>query len=193
MSFGKAKLGLVLLPAVVLTFALRASGAEQISQTTKFAHAAQVESSFRGRSFILAGDDQVALVRAPDWEEGRSLRLPFWLGTGNVVPSAMRPKESGYYVISEAYIVRSLGGKEWLIRAGSSLQKPDAVFITGKTRYKTTGIILPTIVQYVGTRSFTRTDGSTIQVPVLEEVSLPMKWTAPGRVPQSYATFTIRK
>ncbi len=142
---------------------------------------------------MLGDDTSVAIVRALDWDKERSIKIPFWLGTGRVVPPAARPKEGGYYVISEAYIVRSLGGKEWLIRAGSSLRKPDAVLITARTHYKTTGVILPTIVQYTGTRNFTRTDGSKIDIPVLQEVSLPMKWTAPGLVPALYAKFTIRR
>jgi hypothetical protein len=93
-------------------------------------------------------------------------------------------------VISEAYIVRGLAPNEWLIRGGSSLQKPDAVFITKKTRYKTTGVILPTIVQYVGTRTITRTDGSKIDLAILHEVSLLMTWTK-GKTPSLYAHYSI--
>jgi hypothetical protein len=152
-----------------------------------------VESAFRGQSFVLGGNTQVAEVRALDWGKDRSVTLPFWLGTGNVVPPDRRPVVGGYYVISEAYIVRSLGGPEWLIRAGSSLQKPDAVLVTNRTRYKTTGVLLPTIVQYTGTRNFTRDDGSKIDIPVLQEVSLPMKWDKPGLVPTMYAQFMIHR
>lgn len=169
----------------------RADDAAPSSQT--FASAQQVESAFRGQSFLLGDSTQVAKVRALDWSKDRSVQLPFWLGTGNVVPPERRPVVGGYYVISEAYIVRSLSGPEWLIRAGSSLQKPDAVLVTNRTRYKTTGVLLPTIVQYTGTRNFTRDDGSKIDIPVLQEVSLPMKWDKPGPVPTMYAHFMIHR
>ena len=170
------------------------AGAHAIAQTapeTKYATSAQVEANFRGRSFQMIGDDKVATIRALDWPKDRSVSLPFWLGTGKATPPSLSPKESSYYVISEAYFVRSLGGSEWLIRAGSSLQKPDAVFVTGYTHYKETGVILPTIVQYIGTRTLTRSDGSKLDVPVLHEVSLPMQW-AKGRPPRQYARFSIR-
>ncbi len=184
----------IIAAVLVVVFSLTAAvpAAEQTAAQEPFASAQQVEL-FRGQSFLLGDDTSVAIVRALDWDKDRSIKIPFWLGTGRVVPPAARPKEGGYYVISEAYIVRSLGGKEWLIRAGSSLQKPDAVLITTLTRYKNTGVILPTIVQYTGTRNFTRTDGSKIDIPVMQEVSLPMKWTAPGPVPALYAKFTIRR
>ena len=116
-----------------------------IAQTpaeTRYATDAQIESNFRGRSFQLVGDDQVAVVRALDWPKDSSVSIPFWLGTGKVTPPRLSPKEGHYYVISEAYLVRSLGGDEWLIRAGSSFQKPDAVFITQNTKYKETGVML---------------------------------------------------
>jgi len=181
----------VLLP-VVFGIAVPVPAAEQGATQGPFASAQQVEF-FRGQSFLLGDDTSVAIVRALDWSKDRSIKIPFWLGTGNAVPPAARPKEGGYYVISESYIVRSLGRKEWLIRAGSSLQKPDAVLITNRTHYKTTGVILPTIVQYTGTRNFTRSDGSKIDIPVLQEVSLPMKWTAQGQVPTLYAKFMIHR
>ncbi len=177
---------------LVLSLVSVAMAAEPGAAPTAFASAQQVEAGFRGQSFTLGSDTKVAVVRALNWDKDRFVNIEFWLGTGNVVPPASRPKRSGYYVISEAYIVRSLGGNEWLIRAGSSLQKPDAVFITGKTHYKTTGVILPTIVQYIEDRTFTRTDGSKINVPVLHEVSLPMKWTS-GTVPSMYARFQVRQ
>jgi hypothetical protein len=170
-----------------------ASAGDPGPEATTFASAQQVESSFRGKSFMLGDDNRVAIVRALDWDKERSIRLPFWLGTGKVVAPADKPQKGGYYVISEAYLVRKLGGNEWLIRAGSMLQKPDAVLVTSKTRYRTTGVILPTIVQYMDTRTFTREDGSKIDVAVLHEVSLPAKLIAgPGRTPQTYAKFSIR-
>ena len=149
---------------VLLSFTLiRCAGssfAAEPRSSQGFASARQIESTFRGQSFVLGDDTQIANVRALDQSQARSLKLPHWLGNGAAVPPSKRREMGRYYVISEAYIVRSLGGLEWLIRAGSSLQKPDAVLITKRTRYKTTGVILPTIVQYTGTRSFTRTDGS---------------------------------
>lgn len=184
-------IAVVLIP-MVFGIAMSSAAQGQGAAQGPFASASQVES-FRGQSFLLGDDTSVAVVRALDWSKDRSIKIPFWLGTGNATPPAAKPKEADYYVISEAYIVRSLGGKEWLIRAGSSLQKPDAVLITNRTHYRTTGVILPTIVQYTGTRNFTRSDGSKIDIPVLQEVSLPMKWTAPGQVPTLYAKFMIHK
>ena len=182
----------------MLTLLLLSSGVNTYADDTAspsqtFASAQQVEAAFRGQSFVLGGNTQIAQVRALDWSNDRSVALPFWLGTGNVVPPDRRPVVGGYYVISEAYIVRTLGGPEWLIRAGSSLQKPDAVLVTNRTHYKTTGVLLPTIVQYTGTRNFTREDGSKIDIPVLQEVSLPMKWDKPGPVPTMYAQFMIHR
>jgi len=191
MTPAERRIWLVILLSALLVIAAREAAAEQGAEPAKFASASQVESNFRGQSFILGSGDQVAAVQALNWEKDRFIRLPFWLGTGKVVPRTARPRKGSYYVISEAYIVRSLGGNEWLIRAGSKFQKPDAVLVTRKTRYKTTGIILPTIVQYIDTRTITRADGSKIDIAVLQEVSLPMKWTS-GPVPASYANFTIR-
>jgi hypothetical protein len=156
----------------------------------KYATSEQAEG-FRGKSFLLVGDDTAAVIRGLDWSEDRSITLPFWLGTGPATPIALVPKEGKYYVISEAYIRRRLAADEWLIRAGSSLQKPDAVLITNKTRYKTTGEILPTIVQYIGNRTIKRSDGSSIDVPILQEVSLPMTWTK-GTTPTLYAHYSIK-
>lgn len=156
---------------------------------TKFAGAPQVESNFRGHSFILGNDDQIADVRALDWTPDHSIQLPFWFGTAQLVPAESRPEKGNYYVISESWIVRSLSKKELLIRAGSKLQKPDAVLVTTKTHYKSNGMILPTIVQYTGTRTFTRKDGSKIDVAVLEEVSLPAQYS--GKIPLKYARFAV--
>jgi hypothetical protein len=180
------------IPVGLLALAIFSSSLAQTSVEAKYATSAQVESDFRGRSFQLIGDDKIAVVRALDWSNDRSVSLPFWLGAGKATPPALSPKEGQYYVISEAYIVRSLGGNEWLIRAGSSLQKPDAVFVTENTKYKETGVMLPTIVQYTGTRTMTRSDGSKLDVPVLHEVSLPMAW-AKGRPSAKYARFSVRR
>ena len=192
MRINKAKSLAAVLLSIAFSIPAAALAADQSATQGPYASAQQVEF-FRGQSFLLGENTSVAMVRALDWSKDRSIKILFWLGTGNVVPPAVRPIEGGYYVISEAYIVRTLGGKEWLIRAGSSLQKPDAVLITSRTRYTTTGVILPTIVQYTGTRNFTRDDGSKIDIPVLQEVSLPMTWTAPGPVPALYAKFMVHR
>jgi hypothetical protein len=76
-----------------------------------------------------------------------------------------------------------------MIEAGSSLVKQQTVFVTTRTRYLTPGKILPTIVQYIGKREFKRPDGKTVNIPVLREVSLPMKWTLGGIIPASYARY----
>jgi hypothetical protein len=154
-----------------------------------YASAQQVESNFRGHTFILGDDDQIADVRALDWSAGRSIKLPFWFGTGQLVPTEGRAQQGNYYVISESWIVRKLTDKELLIRAGSKLQKPDAVLVTTKTLYKSNGMLLPTIVQYTGTRTFTRQDGSKVDIAVLEEVSLPAQFK--GKIPLKYARFAV--
>jgi len=179
-----------ILLAIVLLVGFAAEPAWAAPVTTKYASAQQVESAFRGHSFILGDNNQIADVRALDWTADRSVKLPFWFGTGQVVPPEHRPAKGDYYVISESWIVRRLSDKELLIRAGSQLQKPDAVFITTKTRYKGPGMLLPIIVQYSGTRTFTREDGTKVDIAVLEEVSLPARWTA-GRIPAKYARFKV--
>ena len=180
------------LAIVLLTagFAAASAKAQPVTKTN-YASAQQVESAFRGHSFILGDDNQIADVRAPDWSADRSVKLPFWFGTGQMVPPEYQPAKGDYYVISESWIVRKLADKELLIRAGSKLQKPDAVLVTTKTRYKGFGMILPTIVQYSGTRSFTREDGTKVDIAVLDEVSLPAQWTKGGRIPPKYARFMV--
>jgi hypothetical protein len=157
-----------------------------------YASAAQVEEYFRGRTFVLGMNSSVATVRPPDWPGDRWLRLPFWLGENVMVPRALRPKEGGYYVISEARLLKPLGQPgEWLIEAGSSLIKSETLFVTTRTHYLGAGKILPTIVQFVGMRDWRRADGALVRIPILREVSLPMKWTLGGNVPRSYARFHI--
>src|SRR3990172_10117608 len=159
----------------------------------RFATAEEVQLNFQGQPFVLGNDNKIALVRPVSWEQDRFLRLPFWLGVNVLVPGVLQPKEGDYYVISEAAIVRKLDAPdEWMIEAGSSLVKKDTVFISSRARYKSPGRILPTIVQFAGIRKFPRADGSTVDVPVLRAVSLPMKWTLPGLVPAAYAKFEIR-
>ncbi len=167
------------------------ANAQPAATTAQYASAQQIESAFRGRSFILGDNNHTAEVRAVDWSPDRSVKLPFWLGTGQMVPEEFRPAKGDYYVISESWIVRKLTDKELLIRAGSQLQKPDGVLVTTKTRYKQPGMILPTIVQYSGTRSFTREDGTKVDIAVLDEVSLPAQWTKGGRIPPKYSRFTV--
>ena len=176
--------------AILLLIGVAATSANAVADATRYASAQQIESAFRGHSFVLGEDSHIADVRALDWAADRSVKIPFWFGTGQLVPPQNRPQKGDYYVISESWIVRKLATKELLIRAGSQLQKPDAVFVTTKTRYKSNGMLLPTIVQYSGTRTFTRADGSKVDIAVLEEVSLPAQWSA-GRIPTKYARFAV--
>ena len=67
-----------------------------------------------------------------------------------------------------------------MIEAGSSLIKRQTVLQTTRTHYLGVGKILPTIVQFMGMRDFKTEEGKTIQMPILREVSLPMKWTLGG-------------
>lgn len=178
-----------------MLFALAACGpaAPPPQPAVRFASAEQVEENFRGKAFLLGDNDKVALVRQTTWPTDHFLQLPFWLGTNILLPGVLQPKQGDYYVISEAYIVRQLDNPdEWLIDAGSSLLKKETVFITTRTRYKSPGRILPTVVQYVGSRSFWNTEGKLVEIPVLREVSLPMRWTAQGGTPKVYARFQIR-
>jgi len=185
-----------LLPALVLgaLMAVLAGCTSPRSQRSeRFATAEQVQLNFQGQTFVLGDDDKVAQVRPVSWEKDRFLRLPFWLGVNVLVPGVMQPKEGDFYVISEATIVRKLDAPdEWLIEAGSALLKKDTIFGSGRAHYKGPGRILPTIVQFVGMRKFPRAGGSTVDLPVLQAVSLPMKWTLPGEVPAAYARFEIR-
>ncbi len=155
----------------------------------RYASPAQVEENFRGRTFVLGDSATVALVRPPEWPSKRWLRLPFWFGINVMVPGVLQPKEGDYYVISEARLIKQLGDNEWMIEAGSSLIKRETVFVTTKVRYVGPGKVLPTIVQFAGMRDFKKEEGKTIQIPVLREVSLPMKWTLGGSIPASYARY----
>ncbi|HXW84492.1 MAG TPA: hypothetical protein VEJ86_08810 [Candidatus Binataceae bacterium] len=158
----------------------------------RYASAEEVELNFRGHSFVLGNNNVVALVRTPGSPDNEYLRLPFWFGVNILVPGVLAPKEGDYYVISEASLEKPLAAPgEWMIEAGSSLVKQETVFVTTRTHYDSTGKILPTIVQYMGKREFTTADGSKVEIPVLREVSLPMKWTLGGGVPASYARFRI--
>ncbi len=155
-----------------------------------YAGAEEVELNFRGRSFVLGDNDQTAEVRPPDWPKDKFLKLPFWFGVNVLVPGVMAPKEGEFYVISEATLEKPLDTPgEWMIEAGSSLVKKETVLVTTRTQYLAPGKILPTIVQYIGKREFKRPDGQPVNIPVLREVSLPMRWTLGGRIPASYARY----
>jgi hypothetical protein len=157
----------------------------------RFASAEQIEENFRGRSFILGDNATVALVRPVDSPSNEWLKLQFWFGFNEMVPGALQPKEGDYYVISEARLDKPLEAPgEWMIEAGSSLIKRETILQTTRTHYLGTGKVLPTIVQYQGMRDFKTEEGKTIQIPILREVSLPMKWTlGGGGVPASYARY----
>jgi hypothetical protein len=155
-----------------------------------YASAEDVELNFRDRTFVLGDDNQIAEVRPLDWRKDRFLKLPFWFGVNILVPGVIAPKEGDFYVISEATLEKPLDTPgEWMIEAGSSLVKQETVFVTTRTQYLGAGKILPTIVQYMGKREFKRADGKAVQIPVLREVSLPMKWTLGGHIPATYARY----
>lgn len=157
-----------------------------------YASAESVEENFRGREFILGDSNTVAMVRPLGSRKDAWMKLPFWFGVNILVPGVIQPKEGDYYVISEAALGKPLDAPgEWMIDAGSTLVKQETVFVTTRTHYMGAGKILPTIVQYMGKREFVRGDGKKVEIPVVREVSLPMKWTLEGRVPASYARFRI--
>ncbi len=157
----------------------------------RFASAEQIEENFRGRSFILGDNAGVALVRPVESPKDAWLKLQFWFGINLMVPGALQPKEGEYYVISEAHLIKPLDVPgEWMIEAGSSLIKNETVFQTTRTHYVGAGKVLPTVVQFMGMRDFKTEDGKNIQMPILREVSLPMKWTlGGGGPPASYARY----
>ncbi len=157
-----------------------------------YASAEEVEENFRGKPFVLGNDNTVALVRPTWWDKDRWLKLPFWFGVNILVPGVQQPKEGEYYVISEARLGKPLDTPgEWMIEAGSSLIKQETVLQTSRVHYLTGGKLLPIIVQYMGKRSFTRPDGKVVEIPVVREVSAPMKWTLGGAVPASYARYRV--
>lgn len=157
-----------------------------------YASAESVEEAFRAKKFILGDSNTVAMVRPLGSRADAWMKLPFWFGVNILVPGVTQPTEGDYYVISEATLGKPLDAPgEWMIEAGSTLVKQETVFVTTRTHYSGTGKILPTIVQYMGKREFVRGDGKKVEIPVVREVSLPMKWTLEGRVPESYARFRI--
>ncbi len=190
---GRHVIGAAMLAAIaVLAMLTGCSPApEPAPKPARYASAEQVEMNFRGKTFVLGDNDAVAILRRPGWPKDRWLRLPFWLGIDVLVPGVLQPKEGHYYVISEARLIKPLKRPgQWIIEAGSALIKKEAVLITTKTDYLSRGKLLPTIVQFAGMRAFEYA-GAQVRLPVLREVSLPMKWTLGGAVPPSYARFRV--
>jgi hypothetical protein len=174
----------------IATFAGCAKPPPVVAPPSIYASAEDVELNFRDRTFVLGDNNEIAEVRPPSWRKDRFLKLPFWFGVNILVPGVIAPKEGEFYVISEATLEKPLDTPgEWMIEAGSSLVKQETVFITTRTQYLTPGKVLPTIVQYMGKREFKRADGKPVQIPVLREVSLPMKWTLGGHIPATYARY----
>jgi hypothetical protein len=156
----------------------------------------QILKEFDGRDFTLGHDDREAAVSLSDWPDGRRVIIPFWLGVNPLMPGLMRPTVGRIYVISEAMLVRPLGDNRYLIRAGSKLFKFDALFETIHAHYLDTGKILPTVIRFVGTdvitvpRDAPASGTITEKVPILREISLPMKIDQP--LP-GYAKFEVRR
>ncbi|HVA81614.1 MAG TPA: hypothetical protein VNF29_11875, partial [Candidatus Binataceae bacterium] len=175
---GRIALALALSAAIWVAAGCRRAASPPPKPHSIFASAESVEENFRGRQFILGADNSIALVRPPGSRKDAWMKLPFWFGVNILVPGVTQPKEGDYYVISEATLGKPLDTTgEWMIEAGSTLVKQETVFVTARTRYSGTGKILPTIVQYLGKREFVRGDGKKVEIPVVREVSLPMKWT----------------
>jgi hypothetical protein len=176
--------------ALMLGAGCRAPAPPPAAPQMRYASAEEVELQFRGKPFVLGDNNEVAEVRPVGSPKDQFMRLPFWFGVNVLVPGVEQPKEGDYYVISEAMLGKPLDAPgEWMIEAGSTLVKREAVFITTRTKYVGQGKILPTIVQYMGMREFTTADGKKVEIPVLREVSMPMKWTLEGDIPASYARY----
>ncbi len=149
----------------------------------------QILKDFDGRDFVLGRDDREAEVRLTGWPHGRRVIIPFWLGVNPLMPGLLRPTVGRIYVISEAILVRPMGENQYLIRAGSKLFKSDTVFKVSHAHYLDTGKVLPTIVRFVGTEVVTvprdaPASGTVIEkVPILREISLPMKIDSDQQLP----------
>jgi hypothetical protein len=186
----RARVSAVAIAALALCAAC--SKAPPPARPSIYASAEEVEENFRGKPFVLGTNNSVAEVRPPGWDKDRWLKLPFWFGVNILVPGVQQPKEGDYYVVSEAQLGKALEAPgEWMIEAGSSLIKQETVLETGRTHYLTSGKLLPIIVQYMGKRAFTRADGKQVEIPVVREVSSPMKWTLGGGIPNSYARYRV--
>jgi hypothetical protein len=155
----------------------------------------KIMREFDGQPFQLGNNDREAEVRLADWPVGHHVLIPYWLGVNPFFPFIMRPVVGRLYVISEALLVRQIEGSNYLIRAGSKMLKSDAKFEATHTRYTKAGKMLPTVVRFVGTaiitvpRDWPATGTITEKVPVLREVSLPMRVV---KQPPEYAIFEIR-
>jgi len=166
----------------------------EITSPPKDELSVRITKEFNGRAFELERNDREAEVRLDEWPAGYHLLIPFWLGVNPLFPAFMRPDLGRIYVISEATLVRPLGPDEYLIRAGSKMFKSDTVFEATHTRYTRSGKMLPTVVRFVGTRRVTlaldppATGTITEKVPVLQEISLPMRTTS---MPAEYAPFEL--
>jgi hypothetical protein len=154
----------------------------------------QILHDFDGRDFELGASDTQAIVRLTDWPEGKHVIIPFWLGINPLMPYFHRPQVGRIYVMSESVMVREVSKDRYLIRAGSKAFKSDAIFEATHTQYDGTGKMLPTMVRFVGTQVATlaldppRTGTITEKIPVLHEISLPMRVEA---VKSGYAKFTV--
>lgn len=149
---------------------------------------------YAGKEFDLGDNDHEAHVGLTGAPPGHGVVLPFWLGVNPLYPGFLRPTVGHIYVMSESTMVRPIANREYLIRAGSKLFKSDSVFEATHTHYLDTGAMLPTIVRFVGTRVVTvpkdapATGTITEKVPVLREVSLPMRTS---EVLHGYAKFQV--
>jgi hypothetical protein len=152
----------------------------------------QILKDFDGRDFLLGRNDRQAEVSLSDWKPGRRIILPFWLGVNPLMAGFLRPKLGYLYVMSESLLVRKLGHNTYLIRAGSKLFKSDTVFKGNHVRYLGVGKMLPTVVRFTGTqvvivpKDAPATGTVTEKVPILREVSMPMKI---DELPLGYARF----
>jgi hypothetical protein len=182
----------IMLAAIVMAAGCSPPSAPMITRQ-RYASAEQVELNFLDKTFVLGDSDTIAKVRPPDWPKDQWMELPYWLGIDVLAPGVQAPRQGAYYVVSEAKLQKPLDTPgEWIIEAGSQLVKQETVFVETRTRYEESGKMLPTILQYTGNRTFVRGDGNKVELPVLREVSLPMKWTLKGRIPPGYAHYKLQ-
>ena len=74
-----------------------------------YAGAEDVELNFRGRTFVLGDNNEIAEVRPPNWRKDKFLKLPFWFGINILVPGVMAPKEGDFEMLgirSVAHLAR---------------------------------------------------------------------------------------
>ena len=102
---------------MLATFAGCAKSPPVVAPPSIYASAEDVELNFRGRTFVLGDNNQIAEVRPLDWRKNKFLKLPFWFGVNILVPGVMAPKEGDFYVISEATLEKPLDAPgEWMTR-----------------------------------------------------------------------------